>query len=135
MLGYRISTIARLLGVSDDTIRRWIDEQLIKAISTGGPQRVDGVSVADFLLHNPKIHKMQVGNYNQSIRNSLLGLIVGITEDRVVTQVELQCGPYRVVSVITTEAAKKLQLEIGKVAAAQIKATNISVQVPKEDEL
>jgi len=51
------------------------------------------------------------------------------------SQVDLQCGPYRVVSLVSTEAVEELNLEVGSVATAQVKATNVSVQLPEGEKL
>jgi len=44
-------------------------------------------------------------------------------------QVELQCGPYRVVSLMSREAADDLGLEPGVTAVASVKSTNVVVEV------
>ena len=119
MPNYRISTIANLLGVSDDTIRRWLDEDLIKAVSAPGPKRVDGASVARFLQERPA-GTLLGEDPNESIRNHFQGLVVALKKGQVMSQVDLQCGPYRVVSLVSTEAVEELNLEIGSVATAQV---------------
>jgi molybdopterin-binding protein len=43
-------------------------------------------------------------------------------------QVELEAGPFRIVSVITREAAEELALEPGDPATAVVKATSIMVE-------
>lgn len=134
MPNYRISTIANLLGVSDDTIRRWLDEDLIKAVTGSGPKRVDGASVARFLKERPTTARLGE-EPNQSIRNHFQGLVIALKKDQVMSQVDLQCGPYRVVSLVSTEAVGELNLEVGSVATAQVKATNVSVQLPEGDKL
>lgn len=131
---YRISTIANLLGVSDDTIRRWLDENLIKAGTGSGPKRVDGASVARFLQEQPSAIHLG-GEPNQSIRNHFQGLVIALKKGQVMSQVDLQCGPYRVVSLVSTEAVEELNLEVGSVATAQVKATNVSVQLPEGEKL
>ena len=45
-------------------------------------------------------------------------------------QVELQAGPYRVVSLISAEATRELGLEPGALAVAAIKATNVVIERP-----
>jgi molybdopterin-binding protein len=45
-------------------------------------------------------------------------------------QVELQCGPHRVVSLMSREAADELGLEPGVLAVASIKSTNVVVELP-----
>ena len=41
------------------------------------------------------------------------------------------CGTYRVVSLMSREAADALRLDPGVVAIASIKATNVVVEVPE----
>jgi len=134
MPNYRISTIANLLGVSDDTIRRWIDEDLITAVTVSGPKRVDGASVASFLQERP-VGGLLGEEHSESIRNHFQGLVVALKKGQVMSQVDLQCGPYRVVSLVSTEAVEELNLEVGSVATAQVKATNVSVQLPEGEKL
>jgi len=44
------------------------------------------------------------------------------------SQVEMQCGPYRIVSLISTEAVRELRLEPGSMATAVIKATDVAIE-------
>lgn len=117
---HRVSDVARLVGVSSDTVRRWIEAGDV--VATGSPLLVDGASLADFLHRSPD------AGTGQSIRNHLAGIVTKITSDPVMSQVELQCGPYRVVSLISTEAVTELGLVVGDLAAAGIKATNVSIE-------
>ena len=45
-------------------------------------------------------------------------------------QVELICGPYRLVSLMSAEAAEELGLEPGVLAIASVKSTNVVVERP-----
>ena len=133
MPSYRISTIASLLSVSDDTVRRWLDEGLIVADEhANGPRRVDGASVAAMVKERPEIHQSAAGRQSHSMRNHLPGLVTAVTSDPVMSQVELQCGPYKVVSLSSTQAVRELELVPGTVATAQIKATNVSIATQKD---
>ena len=58
------------------------------------------------------------------------GIVTAVTSDRVMSQVELQCGPFRVVSLISTESVRELGIEVGQIMVADAKATNISVHLP-----
>lgn len=60
-----------------------------------------------------------------SARNMFRGLVTKVLSDPVMSQVELQCGPFRVVALISTEAVRELGLEPGVVTTARIKATNV----------
>ena len=63
-----------------------------------------------------------------SARNRFVGLVTGVKADTVMAQVEMQCGPFRVVSLMSAEAVDELGLEPGSVAAAVIKSTNVIIE-------
>jgi molybdopterin-binding protein len=121
---------AELLGVSVDTVRRWADAGRLGTKRTEGGQRVvDGASLAEFmagLWHLPE-HDQVVA---RSARNRFQGIVTRVDKDEIVAKVELQAGPYRVVSLMTREAADELQLAPGVLAVAAIKATNVVVELP-----
>jgi molybdopterin-binding protein len=59
--------------------------------------------------------------------------VTGIKSDEVMSQVEMQCGPYRVVSLLSTEAVSDLRLEPGSIAVAVIKSTHVILETAKDD--
>ncbi|MEW2506238.1 TOBE domain-containing protein [Amycolatopsis sp. CA-161197] len=127
---YRISEAARLLGVSDDTIRRHIDAGALTATKDRGKRSViDGGELAKFARSqgDSAPDPTAVGS---SARNRLVGLVTSIVADNVMAQVEIQCGRDRVVSLMSTEAVRELRLEPGSVAVAVIKATTVVVETP-----
>ena len=65
---------------------------------------------------------------SQSARNRFIGIVTEVTRDKVMTQVEIQAGPHRIVSLMSREAADELGLERGVLAAAIVKATNVVVE-------
>jgi molybdopterin-binding protein len=65
-----------------------------------------------------------------SARNRLTGIVTRVVKDGVMAQVELQAGPYRLVSLMSREAADELGLEVGVLAEASVKATNVVVALP-----
>lgn len=126
---YRIAEAAALLGVSDDTVRRWIDAgRLSSSRAGGGPAVVDGAELARVAteLHDAP----EPGTTPSSARNRLTGIVTRVVRDGVMAQVEIQAGPFRVVSLMSREAADELALEVGVRAVATVKATNVSVDVP-----
>jgi molybdopterin-binding protein len=127
---YRIGQAAELLGVSVDTVRRWADAGRLGTSRTEGGQRVvDGASLAEFmsgLWHLPE-HDEVIA---QSARNRFAGIVTKVVKDEIVAKVELQAGPYRVVSLMTREAADELGLTPGVLAVAAVKATNVVVELP-----
>ena len=119
-----------MLGVSDDTVRRWIDQgRLTVYRDATGPTQVDGADLARLATELPS--PREAGSVRlESARNRLSGIVTRVVRDQVMAQVELQCGPYRMVSLMSREAADELGLEPGSRAVAQVKATNVTVEVP-----
>jgi molybdopterin-binding protein len=127
---YRISQAASLLGVSDDTVRRWIDSGRLRASAGGGPTTIDG---ADLAIHAQEIATVpELGSrIPESARNRFTGLVTRVIKDTVMAQVDLQCGPFRVVSLMSAEAAEELQLAPGVLAVASVKSTHVVVEAPE----
>ncbi len=122
---FRISEAAELLNVSDDTVRRWVDVgRLTASTDDAGRRVVDGVELARLAQENAGDPAHPV---HTSARNQFRGLVTRVISDTVMSQVELQCGPFRVVSLISTEAVRELGLEPGVVATARVKATNVTL--------
>lgn len=131
MSSYRLREAAGLLGVSDDTVRRWADaDRIVTSTDDRGRRVIDGAELARFAEANagpvPDPQPVQ----RESARNRLVGLVTRVVRDTVMAQVELQCGPYRVVSLMSREAADELGLEPGVTAIAAVKSTNVVVEVP-----
>lgn len=129
MTTYRIAEAADLLSVSDDTLRRWIEAGRLEVTTDAGRTVVPGAALAALaaeLADAPDPHRAR----SVSARNRLLGLVTKVTKDTVMAQVELICGPYRIVSLMSAEAAEDLGLEPGVTAVASIKSTNVVVERP-----
>lgn len=125
----RIAAAAEVLGVSDDTVRRLIDDGTLPADSdAAGRKTVSGADVAAYARQRASAAADHTG-IGSSARNRFVGLVTQIRSDLVMSQVELQCGPFRVVSLMSTEAVHELGLEPGSLAVAAIKATNVVVDV------
>lgn len=128
----KVSVAASLLGVSDDTIRRWIDRgRLAASADDSGRLLVDGTSLAQLAREdaaNQRLAALDEGAGRRSARNHLTGLVTNVVSDTVMSQVELQCGPFRVVSLISTEAVQELGLAPGSIATAVVKATNVTIE-------
>ncbi|WP_369135886.1 molybdopterin-binding protein [Modestobacter sp. I12A-02662] len=125
---YRIAEAAALLGVSDDTVRRWIDSDRLAASRDAGPAQVDG---ADLARVATELHAAPAPGTTRSssARNRLTGIVTRVVRDTVMAQVEIQAGPFRIVSLMSREAADELGLEPGVRAVATVKATQVSVDV------
>src|SRR5215467_3911255 len=131
---FRIKEAASLLGVSADTLRRWAEGGRIETITdTSGRLAVDGVALARFAqeLAESAGHGEGRAVVAQSVRNRFSGLVSRVVRDTVMAQVEIQAGPHRFVSLLSREAADELGLEPGMLAVAAVKATNVSIEIPK----
>jgi molybdopterin-binding protein len=134
MPAFRIREAANLLGVSDDTLRRWAEAGRIgMTTDASGRQAVDGVALARFAqeLAESAGHGENSEVVAHSVRNRFSGLVSRVVRDTVMAQVEIQAGPHRFVSLLSREAADELGLEPGMLAVAAVKATNVSVEIPK----
>ena len=127
MTQLRIAQAAALLGVSDDTVRRWLDAgRLSEGTDEDGRRNVDASSVAALMAeHAPATAPV----IRQSARNRFPGIVTRVERDGVMALVEIQAGPHRVVSLMSREAADELGLEPGTRAAATVKATNVVVEL------
>jgi molybdopterin-binding protein len=126
----RVSEAASLAGVSDDTIRRWADAGRLDIVKgETGRQVVDGVQLAH-LLQELATESSLAPSGRTSTRNRITGIVTRVTKDTVMAQVELQAGPFRIVSLISREAVDELGIEVGVVAAATVKATSVALSLP-----
>jgi len=128
---YRIRDAAELLGVSDDTVRRWVEAERLRVLVVDGRQVIDGAELAAFAHERADDPDPNASRLTPtSARNRFTGLVTRVTKDTVMAQVEIQAGPHRVVSLISREAADELGLEPGVLAIAAVKSTNVVVEVP-----
>jgi molybdopterin-binding protein len=126
----RISQAADLLGVSDDTVRRLVDGgHLTAAVDRAGRKVVDGAQLAMFARAQATA-AADPSEVGRSARNRFVGLVTDVRIEGLIAQVELQCGPHRVVSLMTAEGARELELAPGSVAVAVVKATQVVVETP-----
>jgi len=131
MAQFLIRDAADLLGVSDDTVRRWIDSGSLSATKNeAGRKVIDGVSLAEFARRHAASPAPDPSGVARSARNRFVGLVTKVVMDGVMAQVELQCGPHAVVSLMSSEAARDLELEPGRLAVAVVKATFVIVETP-----
>lgn len=129
---FSIREAAALLGVSDDTVRRWGDAGKIPVRrAESGRQVVAGKDLLP-LLREPEAASALADAFplaKASARNRFTGIVTRVQVDGVMAQVDVQAGPFRVVSLMTREAADDLGLEPGALVVASAKATTVSLEL------
>lgn len=128
---YRVAEAAEILGVSDDTLRRWVEAGRLGASTVDGRTVVDGSDLAALAESLADARDPDPGRAAAvSARNRLTGIVTRVKKDTVMAQVDLICGPYRIVSLMSCEAADELGLAPGVRAVASVKSTNVVVERP-----
>jgi molybdopterin-binding protein len=126
----RIGEAAEAIGVSTDTLRRWIEDGRVQSDRTTGGQRT--ISRAE--VQRLQAERRRAGTDRpivaQSARNRFVGVITNVRSDTVAAVVEVQAGPHRLVSLLTREAVDELGLVPGKDVVCVVKATDVIVEVP-----
>ncbi len=126
----RIGEAAEALGISTDTLRRWIESGRLLAERTSGGQRVIGRGEVNRLLAERRRSGADRAIVAQSARNRFPGTVTAVKADGVAAVVEVQAGPFRLVSLLTAEAVEELDLQPGSEVVCVVKATNVIVEVP-----
>jgi molybdopterin-binding protein len=117
----RIGAAAAALGVSADTLRRWEKAGRVEFERRGGQRFLRASDLAELL-------RERAGGGHTSARNRLAGIVVAVETDGVMAKVDLACGPYRVVALMSREAAEELELRPGVPATAVVKSTTVIVE-------
>ncbi|MFZ3498773.1 TOBE domain-containing protein [Streptomyces sp. 5.8] len=131
MPSYSIGQAAGLLGVSPETVRRWADGGRLPALrSPDGARTVDGVALAAFAKDRAAgLHPVPETAVATSVRNSFAGIVTGVLLDEVAARVEVQSGPYRLVSVVTRESVEELGIAVGVTVTARVKSTDVHIDL------
>lgn len=128
---YRIAEAAEVLGVSDDTVRRWVDAGRLPSLVEGGRTVIAGPDLAALAAsHVDSAERERTGAQAVSARNRMSGIVTRVIQDTVMAQIEMVCGHYRIVSLMSAEAADELGLVPGVRAIASVKSTNVVVERP-----
>jgi len=133
MTTFTVREAAALLAMSDDTVRRWAESGRVNLRQREhGPAVIDGAEVAALAQELAAESTLATAfpQSRASARNRITGIVTKVTKDGIMAQVELQAGPFRIVSLMSREAADELGLEPGSLATASVKATNVVVELP-----
>lgn len=116
-----IGEAAQALSVSIDTLRRWESAGRLTFQRENGRRTIEAAEVARVLRDRRPAGR-------SSARNRMTGIVLSVKRDGVMAQVELACGPFRIVSLMSREAADDLELQPGTRAHAIVKATTVVVE-------
>src|SRR4051812_15522941 len=117
----RIGGAAQALGVSVDTLRRWEREGRIEFVRRGNQRFLPAEALAELLRARGPANRT-------SARNRMSGTVVAVEVDGVMAKIDMACGPYRIVSLMSREAAEDLGLQPGDAATAVVKSTTVIVE-------
>jgi len=133
---FHVSEAARLLGVSDDTVRRWAEGGRLQTLQQeNGRQGIDGVELARFAAARSASDAGKDEGFavvGESARNRFTGIVTRVVRDTVMAQVELQAGPFHLTSLMSRDAADDLGLEPGVLAVAAVKSTNVVIELLRQ---
>jgi len=129
----RVGRAAEMLGVSVETLRRWESEGRLRMARSGGGQRLVDIEDVARLRDERRRTSLERSGVTQSARNRFAGIVTRVEVDRVAAVVEVLAGPHRLVSLMTAEAVRELDLKVGDEAVCVVKATNVIVEVAARD--
>jgi molybdopterin-binding protein len=117
----KIGAAAAALGVSIDTLRRWERAGRITFERRGAQRYISSRDLADRLRERGATGR-------SSARNRLHGTVLAVKKDDIMAQIDMACGPYRIVSLMSREAADDLDLKPGDQATAIVKSTTVIIE-------
>ncbi|MDQ3062454.1 MAG: helix-turn-helix transcriptional regulator [Acidobacteriota bacterium] len=122
----KLNEAAEMIGVSYPTIKQWIYNGKIRSVKTaGGHHRIPREEVERILNAQRKINRTPLAAI--SGRNKLFGTVIEARYDGLLAQITLDIGGQTVTSIITSDAARSLDLKKGVPAFALIKATEVMI--------
>ena len=121
---------ARILGISYPTLKQWIYGRKLRSVKTvGGHHRIPRAEL-DRFLH--RLGKKAGPERRQEFRrisgrNQLVGRVTELRLEGLMAQVRLSIGGQEITSIITSDAAREMGLQVGQTAAALIKSTEVMI--------
>jgi molybdopterin-binding protein len=117
----QIGAAAAALGVSLDTLRRWERAGRITFERRGNRRFISSHDLSNIL-------RERAATGLTSARNRMQGTVLSVKKDGVMAQIDMACGPYRIVSLMSREAAEELGLKPGAQATAVVKSTTVIIE-------
>jgi molybdopterin-binding protein len=112
-------------------LKQWIYKSKLRSVTTdGGHHRTPEKELDRHLYRTNEGGDVRTrrSNFRRiSGRNQLVGRITDLRFDDLVAQVTLSMGGQRITSVITSDAALEMRLELGQTVAALIKSTEVMI--------
>jgi molybdopterin-binding protein len=130
----RVGQAAEMLGVSIETLRRWGSDGTIQMERSAGGQRVVAIADVARLLGERRRARPDRPIVAQSARNRFPGVVTRVEVDGVAAVVEVMAGPHRLVSLLTAEAVRDLDIKVGDEAVCVVKSTNVMIEIPSARE-
>jgi molybdopterin-binding protein len=127
----RVGEAAEVLGISVDTLRRWESAGRLRVSRSKGGQRLVALSEVRRLQAERRQGRRERPIVAQSARNRFPGVVTRVERDRVAAVVEVQAGQFRLVSLMTAEAAEELGFRPGMSVVCVVKATNVVVEIAR----
>lgn len=116
---------ARLIGVSQDTLRRWERAGKLHTQRDDRNRRLVSLDEVRRLAAKPERHRT---GETLSARNRLPGRVRSVEADGVMALVEIEAGPFRLTAAVTRDAVEELDLREGDSVTATVKATSVMVE-------
>ena len=89
---------------------------------------VEGKALARFVRQEDEAYAPEQLRV-QSARNRFNGVVTRVERDKLTAIIELRAGRFRIVSLLTREAADALHIEEGDLASAVVKATDVVIEI------
>lgn len=130
----RLHDAARTLGISYPTLKQWIYNKKIRSVKTaGGHHRIPQGEIDRILEKDKPGKKRARANEPANLeaisgRNKLFGTVAEVRYDGLLAQVVIDVGAnQQMVSIITADSARSLNLKKGANVYALVKATEVMV--------
>lgn len=122
----KLKEAAEMIGISYPTIKQWIYNGRIRSVKTaGGHHRIPSEEIERLLSAEKSLNKQPLNAI--SGRNKLLGTVIEARYEGLLAQITLDVSGQLVTSIITSDAARSLNLKKGVRAYALIKATEVMI--------